>query len=98
LELCDRVTVQQAGEDGKEIKAFTIKVDANREGEPASRSGDKGSLYFIITEFMNIMAEVFIDLNFPFGFSQHSCSLGSKPRPINRGSGKMGIWKPAAFY
>ena len=47
---------------------------------------------------MNIMAEVFIDRNLPFGFSKHASSFGSKPRPINSWSGKMGIWKPAAFY
>ena len=97
LELVNGVAIEKAREDGEEVEALAVEIDADGEFEPTAGSGFEGGLHFLVSEFMNVVAEVGIDLNSPSVFDEHLGGLGTKPRPIHRGCGEVGVGKPTAF-
>jgi hypothetical protein len=97
VELVDGVAIEEGDEDGEEVEAFVVEIDADGESEPTTGGGFEGGFQFLVREFVNLVAEVGIDLDGPALFGEHFGGFGAEPGPIHRGGREVGIGKPAAF-
>ena len=97
LELFEGVTVEQAGEDGEEVKPLPVEINADGKSEPSAWSRSESGLQVVIVELVNVVAEVLIDFDLPVLLSKHAGCLGTEPRPIHCRSREMRIGEPTTF-
>ena len=96
IEHVQRVVFQQLRQDGEQIEAFAVEVEAHRKREPAPRHLVEGAVPIPGLGGVNRVSDVVVDLDRPSLCNELAARLGPEPGPVDIGGAEAWFGKPRA--